>query len=93
MEDANEEILNDKDKSGRLKGDLEDLFRYLKENKEFVFIHCGGGIQRTGTVMYTLLRWTGLTSKKAFDKIVGMREITGKGLGEWRIRLAEINLV
>ena len=72
---------------------MQKLFDYFNKNKEIALIHCGAGIQRTGIAAYTLLRWTGLTTKQAYDVIMGLREDTGLGVAEWRIRLAEEKLV
>ncbi len=56
-------------------------------------LHCAAGIHRTGIVTYTLLRMTGLSPKESFECIEGIREDTAKGVGEWRIKLAEDCLV
>ena len=52
-------------------------------------IHCAAGIHRTGTVAYTLLRLGGMSAKEAMDALKEMREETAKGVGKWRIDIAE----
>ena len=61
--------------------------------EEKVLLHCAAGIHRTGTTSYTLLRWTGLNPDEAMLTLKGIREDTWKGVGDWRIELAEKNLV
>ena len=56
-------------------------------------IHCAAGIHRTGTISYTLLRLGGMQPKEAMEALKSMREETAKGVGKWRIDLAEGGLI
>ena len=93
LDGANKPLLENKKIQIQLKKDLRHLFKFMCENEEKVLLHCAAGIHRTGICTYTLLRWSGLGSKDAFDVIRGIREDTAKGVGEWRIQLAEANIV
>ena len=72
---------------------MKKLFKHLCENKERAIIHCAAGVHRTGTTTYTLLRWSGMEPSEAFESLAHIRTETHKGVGEWRIELAENNLV
>ena len=73
---------------------MNSLFVHLRDNHEKVMIHCAAGIHRTGTVGYSLLRMSGLSPQEAYpDGIRYIREDTAKGVGDWRIELAEHNIV
>jgi len=50
-------------------------------------------MHRTGTTSYTLLRWNGSTPEEAFELLKGIREETYKNVADWRIALAEADLV
>ena len=56
-------------------------------------IHCAAGIHRTGTMAYTMLRMSGYSADEAVEGLKKMREDTHKGVGDWRIELAEKHLV
>ena len=56
-------------------------------------MHCAAGIHRTGTIGYTILRMSGYEPSEAMAKIKIIREDTFKGVGDWRIELAEKYLV
>ena len=56
-------------------------------------IHCAAGVHRTGTTTYTLLRWSGMQPNEAMDALLHIRKETHKGVGDWRIELAENILV
>jgi hypothetical protein len=56
-------------------------------------LHCAAGIHRTGTLAYTLLRLSGLSENQSIEGLKTMREETWKGVGAWRIELAENLLV
>ena len=56
-------------------------------------IHCAAGVHRTGTTTYTLLRWSGMHPQEAIDSLLHIRPETHKGVGDWRIELAEKILV
>lgn len=93
LEGANKPLLENKKIQTRLKADLKKTFNYLVSNEEKALVHCAAGIHRTGITAYTFLRWTGLSQDEAIATIKGMREDTHKGVGDWRIQLAEDNLV
>ena len=65
----------------------------MSTNEERVLVHCAAGIHRTGTVTYSLLRLGGLSAEQAYAHIALIRKDTGKGVGDWRIELAEKNIV
>ena len=56
-------------------------------------LHCAAGIHRTGTIAYTLLRMSGKSDNESLLGLKNMREETYKGVGAWRIELAENLLV
>ena len=56
-------------------------------------MHCAAGVHRTGTLGYTFLRLGGMEANEAFEALKVMREETYKGVGDWRIKLAEDELV
>jgi protein-tyrosine phosphatase len=90
---ADEETMEDEDKMEQLILELKELYKFFQSNNEKVLLHCMSGIQRTGICLYTLLRWTGLDSKTCFDVMFKVREETAIGMGEWRFRLAELDIV
>ena len=65
----------------------------MVNNEEKVLIHCAAGIHRTGISAYTLIRWSGLDPEQSMQTIFGIRPDTHKGVGDWRIELAEMFLV
>ncbi len=65
----------------------------MLDNEETVLIHCAAGIHRTGVFTYTLLRMDGKGQKEAYDSLKLAREDTHRGVGDWRIKLAEDYLV
>ena len=67
----------------------KELYKILCEGEEKVMIHCAAGIHRTGITAFILNRMDGLDSKVAYETLKLMREDTYKGVGEWRIELAE----
>ena len=73
--------------------ELNIVYQTLLENEETVLIHCAAGIHRTGVVAYTLLRMDGKDKKEAYDTLKDMREATHRGVGDWRIKIAEDHLV
>ena len=89
LEGANRPLLSAKKTQAQLKTDFRALFELMTNNKEKVLVHCAAGIHRTGITGYTLLRWSGLSQEKAMDTIKGIREDTHRGVGDWRIELAE----
>ena len=93
LEGANKPLLENKTIQKRLKNDLLKLWEHLSNNQERVLIHCAAGIHRTGTTTYTLLRWNGSSPEESYSMLKGIREDTHRGVGDWRIALAEANLV
>ena len=57
--------------------------------EERVLVHCAAGIHRTGTVGYSLLRMSGLSREESVSALKFIREDTWKGVGDWRLDLAE----
>ncbi len=72
---------------------LRTLFNEHLNGTEACVLHCAAGIHRTGTMAYTILRMSGYSPTEAFDLLGTMREDTKKGVGDWRIELAEKHLV
>jgi len=74
---------------------LETIQRGLREAQgrlaagEALFIHCAGGVHRTGFFTYALLRLEGLSRAGAFDAIREMRLRTYQSCGQFRYELAE----
>jgi protein-tyrosine phosphatase len=56
-------------------------------------LHCAAGVHRTGTIAYTLMRLSGHSDTESLLALKRMREETWKGVGAWRIELAENLLV
>ena len=66
----------------------------VTENEEVAVVHCAAGIHRTGIVGYTLLRILGgLGTEEAYAALGNMRKETFNGVEEWRIKIAEKDLV
>ena len=86
---ANQALLNARDTKIILGKKLSKLFKELSETSHRVLLHCAAGIHRTGTIAYTLLRLSGRTRADAMEDIKKIRMDTYKGVGEWRIDLAE----
>jgi oligoribonuclease (3'-5' exoribonuclease) len=74
---------------------LETIQRGLREAQgrlaagETLFIHCAGGVHRTGFFTYALLRLEGLSRAGALDAIREMRLRTYQSCGQFRYELAE----
>ena len=56
-------------------------------------LHCAAGIHRTGTMGYTILRMSGYSAEESINLLGTMREETKKGVGDWRIEIAERQLL
>lgn len=54
-----------------------------------MYIHCAAGIHRTGIFAYMLQRIFGVNTGEAYENLHAIREHTYKGVGKWRIELAE----
>ena len=93
LEGANKPLLENPKIQKRLKNDLKKLFKHLVQHEERVLLHCAAGVHRTGISAYTLQRWNGLSPEEAMKVIYGMRKDTHKSVGDWRIELAEKNIV
>jgi len=71
-----------------IKKGLNEAQRRLSAG-EAVFVHCAGGIHRTGFFTYTLLRLEGYSRPATFDAIRTMRLRTYQSCGQFRFELAE----
>merc|ERR1712060_334461 len=75
---------------------VKELMQKLQEQEHVCLIHCAAGIHRTGTLGFTLLRLgsEGTMSKAdAYLALKTLREDTHRGVGDWRIDLADQHLV
>lgn len=93
---ANQALLADPKTIKGLRNRVAKLVEMLQTQSEVAVIHCAAGIHRTGTLAYTLIRLIGENSPskdEAFLALKGVREDTWKGVGEWRIDIAEKYLV
>ena len=78
----------------KLRQSAQDLLDMLTANEEVCLVHCAAGIHRTGIFAYTLLRLLGgLSQKEGYAALKDMRIETFKGVENWRIELAEKELV
>ena len=93
LEGANKPLLENKDTQKQLRKNVGSLFKTMCTSQERVLVHCAAGIHRTGTVGYSLIRMSGLDPKQAYDGLLHIRPDTHKGVGDWRIELAEKNIV
>ena len=93
LEGANKPLLENKNTQKRIRVEVRKLFKHMVENKEKVLVHCAAGIHRTGTIGYSLIRLSGLSEKESVDALLHIRPDTHKGVGDWRIELAEKNIV
>ena len=90
----NQKQLDNEDVKIKLKKDLRNLFEQIAfGSQEKLYLHCVGGIHRTGICTYTLLRWSGMDRDQAMNAIKNMRNDTYIGVQEWRIQLADDALV
>ena len=69
------------------------MFVILQAEPEKAVLHCAAGIHRTGTIGYTLMRLSKRSESESMQALKSMREETFKGVGAWRIELAENLLV
>ena len=91
---ANQALMTSKSTLTYLRQRVSKLFGILSTNKERAVLHCAAGVHRTGTIGYTLLRMHGqLSGEEAYEALGKMRQETRKGVGDWRIKLAEEHLV
>ena len=65
----------------------------MATTKQTVLVHCAAGIHRTGVFAYSLLRATGLSGKNAMAKILAIREVTHRGVGQVRIEGADLYVI
>ena len=75
---------------------VRELYNILATSQEVALIHCAAGIHRTGSIGFTLLRLgsRGAMSKAdAYLALKTLRQDTWRGVGEWRIDLADEHLV
>ena len=91
---ANQALMTNKTTIAYLRKRVMELYKILSTSEEKAILHCAAGIHRTGTMGYTLLRMDGrLGEKEAYQALGQMRPQTLKGVGDWRIKLAEDHLV
>ena len=95
---ANETLLAFEEEDGlgltTLRSEVQQVIDKVTENKEVVVVHCAAGIHRTGIIGYTLLRVLGdLGEKEAYEALGKMRKETYNGVEDWRIKIAEKDLV
>ena len=97
MEQADETTLNDADAMEAVRGRLQELLEILQPTGECCLIHCAAGVHRTGIIAYSLIRlgnsYFGKTKEDAYRALMSLRQDTHFGVGEWRIDLAEENIV
>ena len=89
-------MLSDKATLKYVRKRVRELLEILNNNEEVCMIHCAAGIHRTGSLGYTLLRLASplqLDREQAYLGLKTMREDTWKGVGDWRIDIAEKYLV
>lgn len=86
---ANQATLGNKAVQRFLILNIIKLFKMISENKHTVMVHWAAGIHRTGTISYILQRMFGFRREQAYENLKLMREQTHKGVGEWRIEIAE----
>jgi protein tyrosine/serine phosphatase len=89
---ANQALLGNQVTIKYLESRLKELFQILAGDETCV-LHCAAGIHRTGTMAYTLLRMSGYSEEESFSLLGTMREETKKGVGDWRIEIAERKLL
>lgn len=76
--------------SGKKK--IEDIFNLfqrlncLLKNGNKIYIHCSGGIHRTGIITYGLLRYLGREKEEALRILNNLRVVTGTQIGENRLK-------
>ena len=93
---ANQALMTNKVTLKYLRKKIKDLLQILNTSQEIALIHCAAGIHRTGSVGFMLLRLgsQGTMSKdEAYLSLKTLREDTWKGVGDWRIDLAEDHIV
>ncbi|KYG71649.1 protein-tyrosine phosphatase [Roseivirga ehrenbergii] len=54
-----------------------------------IYLHCSAGIHRTGMITYAFLRFTGLSTEDAMQKLKELRPDTYEGVGEERTAWGE----
>lgn len=79
-----------------LRKKVKELLAILRAGSEVALIHCAAGVHRTGSLGYTILRLAAneaLSPAEAYLALKTLREDTYKGVGDWRVELAEQCLV
>ena len=69
------------------------ILNLMKKNKLVLFIHCAAGIQRTGTILYTILRLCNESKESIMEIIKFIRIEIYEKFGDDRINYAEEFLV
>ena len=93
---ANQALLTNKATLKYVRKRVRELLEILNTSPEVALIHCAAGIHRTGSIGYTLLRLGSrgaLSKPDAYLALKTLREDTWKGVGDWRIDLAEDHIV
>ena len=93
---ANRPLLTNKATLKYIRKRVRELLEILTTTAHVALIPCAAGIHRTGSIGFTLLRLgsNGAMSKAdAYLALKTLREDTWKGVGDWRVDLAEEFLV
>ena len=93
---ANQDLMNNQLTLKYLRKRVRELLEILNTSQEVALVHCSAGLHRTGTLGFTLLRLGSqgaLGKAEAYLALKTLREDTWAGVGDWRIDLAEENLV
>lgn len=75
---------------------VRELMEILTTTPQVCLIHCAAGIHRTGSLGFTLLRLGSrgaMSKEEAYLALKTLREDTHRGVGDWRIDIADKYLV
>ena len=93
---ANQALLTNPSTLKYVRKRVKELLTILNSTEHVALIHCAAGIHRTGSLGFTLLRLASpepMSKEQAYLALKTLREDTWKGVGEWRIDLADKYLV
>ena len=93
---ANQRTLKDQFVLHEVKTKCRELLTIMKNQSEVIVIHCAAGLHRTGSIGYALVRLGSdpvLLKEDAYLALKTMREETYERVKDWRIVLAEDNIV
>ena len=93
---ANQALLTAPPTLKYLRKRVKELLLILNTSQEVALIHCAAGIHRTGSIGFTLLRLNSrgaMSKEEAYLALKTLREDTHRGVGDWRIDLADNHLV